>query len=471
MLKPDGTQADVGTLPVSANAVRRDVLPARRARRWRRAASTASCSTATSPRPARSTCSAPSPTASAPATSDAVAGNAYDDVTVCHEPGVRGGAELRHLAAVDVHHRRQTRKLVPGSERVILEVPAEWLHCCHYGGNLEWLPDGTILLSTGDDMAATVAGYGQTTEPDRGQRGAHRRRTPADRRGKILRLMPDGSVPDGSVPGIKANPFLETDADGVAVRDADGHVVTKETKDPYIPEDLWGDPNDDIVAYDPYVYSLGYKQPFRGMIHPYTGTAIFGEVGPDAVRARPQPRTARRRGDQRDPLRRRHQPRLAALLGTNDPYHEYDYEDPDCRARVRLQQDGSGGPVLPPRRLRPVAARSAPGCVTSIPAAFYRADTKGPLRLPAGLRRQPDLHGVQPLTASSAMPVTQTATSSPTRPSGRSSRPRTAANVHRSCADPAAAPPRSMPRSAPTGRSTSSSTATASTTAPAASAG
>src|SRR3954451_12060436 len=41
---------------------------------------------------------------------------------------------------------KTTNLLDMNSEKKILEVPAEWEHCCHYGGDLNYLPDGTILL-------------------------------------------------------------------------------------------------------------------------------------------------------------------------------------------------------------------------------------------------------------------------------------------------------------------------------------
>jgi hypothetical protein len=309
----------------------------------------------------------------------AIPGNAYDHVTVCKDPTceVAPNFGFWRLSTFTID---ADSKLVPGSEHVIFQTPAEWLHCCHYGGDLEWLPDGTLLLSTGDDIAATAAAYGQTTNPLQGN-AENSAQNPSDRRGKILRLMPDGSVPDGSVPGINANPFLKTDANGVALRDADGHLVTKEIEDKYV-EDRWGDTKDHVVAFDPYVYSMGYKQPFRGMVHPYTGNAIFGEVGPDAFvpDANRGPRGVEELNEVPFGGGTNHGwPRCA---GPNDPYHEYDYKT------------STSGPAFDCSKMNPavlwyphdVSDRwpvLGAGSVTSIPAAFYPADTKGALRLPA----------------------------------------------------------------------------------------
>ena len=54
----------------------------------------------------------------------------------------------------------------------------------HYGSRIAWLPDGTLLLSIGD----------RGSDPPRAQ-------DPGDHAGKLLRLNPDGSVPED-------NPFV-----------------------------------------------------------------------------------------------------------------------------------------------------------------------------------------------------------------------------------------------------------------------
>ena len=134
------------------------------------------------------------------------------------------------------------------SEVPVLENPAEWFRCCHYGGDMEWLADGTIVLSTGDDtISSQSGGYGpRDYRPGQEFNNADlTSQNPADRRGKILRLMPDGSVPDGSQPGIAANPFV-------------------------------GD-----AKYDPYVYAMGFRSPYRIAVDPTSQNVIVGNVGPD----------------------------------------------------------------------------------------------------------------------------------------------------------------------------------------------
>jgi glucose/arabinose dehydrogenase len=381
VLKPDGTQANVGTLQVSANACDETWCPEEVAsveegglygilldRDFEHNGKVfIYYAVGKSFRPGDI---------------DAVMGNAYDHDTVCRERAcdVAPNFGRWRLSTFTIG---ADSKLVPGSEHTILEVSTEWLHCCHYGGNLEWLPDGTLLLSTGDDFDSTDNTYGQTTNPMSGD-GERSSQNPSDRRGKILRLMPDGSVPDGSVPGIKANPFVETDASGVALRDADGHVVTKETKDPYIPEDLWGDPKDHIVAYDPYVYSLGYKQPYRGAIHPYTGTAIFGEVGPDALV--PDPNRGPRAYEEINEIpfgggTNDGWPRCA---GPNTPYHEYDWKTQTAGPEFDCSKMNPSA-IWYPHDVSDQWPVFGAGLATSVPAAFYPAGTKGPLALPSAL--------------------------------------------------------------------------------------
>jgi glucose/arabinose dehydrogenase len=135
------------------------------------------------------------------------------------------------------------------SEQVILETPAEWLQCCHYGGDLDYMPDGTIVMSAADDTNPFESnGYAPIDErPGREAFNAQRTsQNPADFRGKVLRFMPDGSVPDGSQPGIAPNPHVD-------------------------------DP-----TYNPYVYAMGFRSNYRISVDPRSGTVYVGNVGPDA---------------------------------------------------------------------------------------------------------------------------------------------------------------------------------------------
>ena len=233
-------------------------------------------------------------------------------------------------------------KLDKNSEKKILDVKVEWDHCCHYGGNLEWMPDGTILLSTGDDVpASSSGGYGAREKTNKWLNAELSVQNPADRRGKILRLMPDGSVPDGSVRGIAANPY-----------------IGQSLKNPYIP-DHSGNKKDHKIKVDPYIYSIGYKQPFRGAVHPSTGTFYLGDVGPDAYM--PDPSKGPRGHEEINVVPpgggvNHGWPRCIA---DNQPYHDYNWKTSTDNGLLDCSKMTGVRPPLPARCIRAVA--DAPG--------------------------------------------------------------------------------------------------------------
>jgi glucose/arabinose dehydrogenase len=101
------------------------------------------------------------------------------------------------------------------SEKVLLRVPTE-PHCCHQAGDLEWGPDGTLFVSTGDTGESgtnpedEISKLRIKTFVERNKlKGYHWSRiTDSERtaqnlqelRGKVLRVNKDGSIP-------KDNPF------------------------------------------------------------------------------------------------------------------------------------------------------------------------------------------------------------------------------------------------------------------------
>ena len=377
VLHPDGTQADVGFMPVSANACDEAYCPTEEFRLEEGGLySILLAPDFTESGEAYLFYSVPN--SMTPGPPGNVVRNSWADETVCLERTCDVAADFGvwRLSKFVID---ADSKLVPESEQMILEVPAEWFYCCHYGGNLECLPDGTILLSTGDDMAATVAGYGGRDPNEPMGNGERTSQNPADRRGKLLRLMPDGSVPDGSAPGIAANPYLQTDGNGMALRDAAGNLLTQEVEHPYI-EDTWGDPSDGITAFDPYVYTLGYKQPFRGAVLP-GGRFILGEVGPDGYLPDPDrgPRGVEELNEVPAGGGVNHGwPRCS---GDNVPYNDYDYETQTSNGLLDCSQM-EPAVLWYPHDVSERWPLLGAGLVTSIPAAFYPADTGGPLRLP-----------------------------------------------------------------------------------------
>lgn len=141
------------------------------------------------------------------------------------------------------------------SEEVILRVPTE-PNCCHQAGDLEWGPDGTLYLSTGDTGMSEVRPDWEMTEEeiqsflDRNdlhdfhwsrlvdsERSAQNLQ---DLRGKILRINRDGSIP-------KDNPF-------------------------------YGEPG---VRWE--IYAYGLRNPYRFKVDGETGTLYIAVVGPDAA--------------------------------------------------------------------------------------------------------------------------------------------------------------------------------------------
>ena len=141
------------------------------------------------------------------------------------------------------------------SEEVLLRVPTE-PQCCHQAGDLEWGPEGKLLLSTGDTGMSETRPTWEISEQaiqdfmDRydlkdyhWSRLVDSERTSQnlqDLRGKVLRINKDGSIP-------KDNPF-------------------------------YGEPG---ARWE--VYAYGFRNPYRLKVDPKTGDVHVGVVGPDAA--------------------------------------------------------------------------------------------------------------------------------------------------------------------------------------------
>jgi hypothetical protein len=91
------------------------------------------------------------------------------------------------------------------SEEVLLENPALWMWCCHYGGDLQWMADGTLLLSTGDDTSPREDGYnprdlrpgGEAFNAERTAGNLLNREGPvisAEQRGALIRQIVDDMI-------------------------------------------------------------------------------------------------------------------------------------------------------------------------------------------------------------------------------------------------------------------------------------
>src|SRR5690606_3382443 len=97
--------------------------------------------------------------------------------------------------------------------------------CCHYGAGLDFGPDGKLWLTPGDKFNGAYA-------QDRGSSA-----------GSIIRVNPDGSVPDGT-DGWPANPYL-----------------------------------DNTNGWDEYIWAYGLRNPFRARWDLPTGRFFVAEVG------------------------------------------------------------------------------------------------------------------------------------------------------------------------------------------------
>ena len=283
-----------------------------------------------------------------------------------------------------------TNLIDTASEKVILKVPAEWDHCCHYAGDLDYLPDGTITLTTGDDVDASASGgYGPRDHTAPWLNGELTSANPADRRGKVLRLREDGSVPDGSVKGEVPNPFIGMEGYNPYIKDSRRNVYVGKRA---------GKPGDGWIRFDPYVYAMGFKQPWRAVVHPKTGALYVSDVGPDAGADDPQRGRAGYEELNRVPFGGGTHQGWPRCIGPNWPYRDVNWET----MKVGGKLDCSGGAVV----ARPLGAKSpvvkgmdgallyypsatserwpivGSGGKTSEPVAFYPADAKGPLRLP-----------------------------------------------------------------------------------------
>ncbi len=141
------------------------------------------------------------------------------------------------------------------TETVLLRVPTEPA-CCHQAGDLEWGPDGTLFVSTGDTGQSSVRPQDGVSEEEvqafvekNNLSGYHwSRLVDSERtaqnlqelRGKILRINKDGSIP-------KDNPFF-------------------------------GQPG---VRWE--IYAYGLRNPYRFKVDDKTGYVYIGVVGPDEV--------------------------------------------------------------------------------------------------------------------------------------------------------------------------------------------
>lgn len=130
------------------------------------------------------------------------------------------------------------------SEFLVWEDTDGYISCCHFGGGLDHGPDGKLWLTSSDKFTAPNTGEGSTNE-----------NLPQDLTttgGKIIRVNPDGSIPDGT-DGWAANPFIDS-------VDDDPNIAGNQD---YL-DSIWG---------------YGLRNPFRARWDIQSGRFFIAEVG------------------------------------------------------------------------------------------------------------------------------------------------------------------------------------------------
>jgi aldose sugar dehydrogenase len=249
----------------------------------------------------------------------------------------------------------ETNTIDLSTELELFENPAEWFECCHYGGDLAWRNDGTLLLSTGDDTSSDESGgYSphDTRADKRYNSAVLTSQNLADRRGKILRIdVADIEAGGDGVPGVgeDPNPFAEE------------------------------------PGADPYVYALGFRSNYRFAYDAETDHIYVGNVGPDARQPNPSRGPAVHDEIEVVPPGGGTNHGWPYCIADNIPYNRYDFET------------GTSGPPFSCAGMTPATLSYAPnpspttntnvqmgsGSNTALGGVSYRRPDTGALRLPA----------------------------------------------------------------------------------------
>ena len=179
-------------------------------------------------------------------------------------------------------------------------MPTQRDECCHAGGSVEFGPDGSLFVSTGDNTNPFASEGFSPSDERSGRAPWDAQRTAAnsmDLRGKILRILPQ----------------------------ADGTYAI---------------PTDNLFAADPTrgrpeIYIMGDRNPFRIHVDQRNGWLYWGEVGPDA--SSPDSMRGPAGHDEINQARAAGFYGWPYFIGDNKPYHDWDF------ARNR-----SNGPYDPP---------------------------------------------------------------------------------------------------------------------------
>jgi glucose/arabinose dehydrogenase/PKD repeat protein len=137
--------------------------------------------------------------------------------------------------------------IAAGSERTVLDVPADRGQCCHVGGDIDFDAAGNLYLTTGDDTNPFASdGFSPIDERTNRNPAFDAQRSSAntnDLRGKILRIKPTAA---GGYTVPAGNMFA---------------AGTPKTR--------------------PEIYAMGFRNPFRMSVDKATGVVYLGDYGPD----------------------------------------------------------------------------------------------------------------------------------------------------------------------------------------------
>ncbi|PJJ62421.1 ThuA domain-containing protein [Compostimonas suwonensis] len=148
-----------------------------------------------------------------------------------------------------------TKTFDPASEKVVLKVTTQRNTCCHAGGDMLFDNDDNLVLALGDNSNPFESdGYAPIDERA-GRQDYDSQRSSAntnDLRGKVLKIHPED---DGTYTIPEGNLFDEAD----------------DTADKTRPE----------------IFAMGFRNPFRIGLDPYTNNILVADYGPDAGSANP----------------------------------------------------------------------------------------------------------------------------------------------------------------------------------------
>jgi len=208
-------------------------------------------------------------------------------------------------------------------------------------------------------------------------------------------------VPNGKQPGVRRNPFVGMEGYNPYIKDSPKNVYVGKAA---------GKPGDGWIKFDPYVYAMGFKQPWRAAVHPKTGTLYVSDVGPDAGADDPKRGPRGFEEISRVPYGGGTHYGWPRCIGPNWSYMDVDWKK--MKTHGKLDCSGSA-PIARPIGSNKTTVRGMTGASmyysgglcdgsenktttydcdrwpivgsggkTSEPVAFYPAATKGPLRLP-----------------------------------------------------------------------------------------